>query len=94
MANYNLIISKAQEIIDKATNAQSLANTATAITSTNGVEFKPLDGDGNVIDVSYIDDSTEARTLAGSKVTELNTSVTTLETEIDGLADDIKTELL
>ncbi len=93
MADFQLIINKAQEIIDKALNAKSLNEVATDITSTNGVVFQAIDGDGNPIKVNYTDDSTEARTLAGDKKTELEGQVGTLETEIDGLADDIKTEL-
>ncbi len=93
MADFQLIISKANEILALANNAKNLQELEDEIVSSEGGVIIPKDENGNELSVRFTDDSSEIKTVIDNRVSEIKSNISDLETDIDELADDIKTEL-
>lgn len=91
MANYDTIISKAQDIITKANNAKALSEIANDIDTEASIT--PLTTSGKKIDFSFDNSSAEMETILTAEKNTLGSQINTLETDMDNLADDIITEL-
>jgi hypothetical protein len=91
--DYQVVIEKAQLIINTAIQARSLNAIKEAIDPTEGGNVTPLDNAGKPIDYKFFNDDANLQTIITTKQTAIGAEVTALEVIIDGLADDIKAEV-
>ena len=91
--DYDVVISKANQIVALAQNAKILNEVKEAIDSTEGGDITPYNTAGKPLDYAFFDDSADLQAIIAGQVTVLNGEVTAIETLIDELADDIKAEV-
>jgi len=88
MADYQLIINKANEIIQLATNAKGVSELKESIDVNDGAVINPVG-----TELTFVDTSEETKDLITAKIATLETNLTDIDTAIDELADEIIAEL-
>jgi hypothetical protein len=88
MADYQLIINKANEIIQLATNAKGVKELMETIDVTDGAVVTAVDSD-----LTFTDTSTEIQDILTAKLATLQTNLDDIDLVIDELADEIIEEL-
>jgi hypothetical protein len=91
--DYQVVIDKAQLIINTAIQARSLNAIKEAIAPTEGGNVMPLNNAGKPIDYQFFNDDADLQAIITAQQTAIDGQVTALEVIIDGLADDIKAEV-
>jgi hypothetical protein len=91
--DYQVVIEKAQLIINTAIQARSLNDIKEAIDPTEGGNVIPLDNAGNPIDYQFFNDDADLQAIITAQQTAIDGQVTALEVIIGGLADNIKAEV-
>jgi prefoldin subunit 5 len=84
MADYQLIINKANEIIQLATNANGVSELIDSIDVNDGAVINPVG-----TELNFVDTSGETKDLITAKIATLETNLTDINTAIDELADEI-----
>jgi hypothetical protein len=91
--DYQVVIEKAQLIINTAIQARSLNNIKESIDPTEGGNVMPLDNAGKPIDYKFFNDDADLQAIITAQQTAIDGQVTALEVIIGGLADNIKAEV-